>query len=194
MFEPKNIESIIEKQISGLKYIANYINQQDSLELLKLIDLQPWLLDLKRRVQHYGYKYDYRNRAIDSRQYLGPMPDWLIILSKRLYNEKIFKIVPDQVIINEYMPGQGISPHIDCEPCFEDTICSLSLISSCLMEFSNDNLKFNIILEPGSLLVLSDEARYKWKHGIPSRKSDNYNGEKIWRERRVSLTFRKVRA
>ena len=29
------------------------------------MDARPWLSDLKRRVQHYGYKYDYRARAID---------------------------------------------------------------------------------------------------------------------------------
>ena len=43
-----------------------------------------------------------------------------------------------------------------------------------------------------SLLVLSSEARYEWDHGIPTRKYDNYNNSKIFRGRRVSLTFRKV--
>lgn len=45
-----------------------------------------------------------------------------------------------------------------------------------------------IYLEPRSLLILKDDARYKWKHGITSRKSDNG----VKRQKRVSLTFRKV--
>ena len=86
------------------------------------------------------------------------------------------------------MPGQGIAPHIDCIPCFSDTICSLSLGSSCVMELTNNEVKRSIMLKPRSLLILKNDARYKWKHGIAPRKSDN----KIARNRRISLTFRKV--
>lgn len=73
-------------------------------------------------------------------------------------------------------------------PCFSDTICSLSLGSGCIIDLTNSDIKNSIYLEPRSLLVLKNEARYKWKHGITSRKSDNG----IKRQRRVSLTFRKV--
>ncbi|MCC2646349.1 MAG: Alkylated repair protein [Rickettsiaceae bacterium] len=192
MFEPADGTPKTEVQILGLKYLPNYISKEEELELLEIIDSKNWLLDLKRRTQHYGYKYDYRNRSIDQSQYLGPLPEWLDALSQRLYFEGIFKVQPDQVIINEYLPGQGIAPHIDCETCFEDTICSLSLGSSCLMEFSKELTKYSLMLEPCSLVILSSDARYKWKHGISARRSDYYNGAKIWRERRVSLTFRKV--
>lgn len=43
-----------------------------------------------------------------------------------------------------------------------------------------------------SLLCIVDKARYEWKHGIVARKSDAINGKRIQRERRLSLTFRKV--
>jgi alkylated DNA repair dioxygenase AlkB len=46
------------------------------------------------------------------------------------------------------------------------------------------------ILEPRSLLILSSEARYEWTHEIPARKSDEVNGVKQPRARRISLTFR----
>jgi alkylated DNA repair dioxygenase AlkB len=49
-----------------------------------------------------------------------------------------------------------------------------------------------LLLEPGSLLVMKDEARYQWTHGIAKRKSDQYEGRTVPRGRRVSLTFRKV--
>lgn len=104
--------------------------------------------------------------------------------------------VADQVIINEYKPGQGISSHIDCEPCFEDTIVSLSLGSGCIMDFTskfNKTQKIPVWLEPRSLVILSGEARDAWLHGIAARKTDAWNGRKCERQRRVSLTFRKVK-
>ncbi|MEY4463468.1 MAG: hypothetical protein RLZZ81_439 [Pseudomonadota bacterium] len=174
--------------ISGLKHIAEYITVEQEDKLIKLIDNSPWITELKRRVQHYGYKYDYKSRSIDQSYYLGLLPKWLQVIADELYKKNIFNELPNQVIINEYMPGQGIASHIDCVPCFSDTVCSLSLGGSCIMELTNDKTKHSILLKPRSLLVFKNEARYTWKHGIIPRKSDN----KIIRNRRVSLTFRKV--
>lgn len=105
---------------------------------------------------------------------IADVPAWLQILDEF-----------DQVIVNEYLCGQGITPHTDCIPCFGDTICSLSLLEHCEMILERGNIKHSIILEPRSLLMLQGEARYKWKHSIPQRKSNIKN-------RRVSATFRKV--
>ena len=174
--------------IAGLAYIPHYISSEYQEELLKLIDTQEWNLDLKRRTQHYGYKYDYTARSLDASSYLGKIPYWIDELCSKLHGDAIFIQKPDQVIINEYMPGQGIASHKDCVPCFEGIICSLSLASGCIMDLMNDNVKKSIYLEPRSLLILKGDARYKWKHGIASRKSDHG----VKRQRRISLTFRKV--
>jgi alkylated DNA repair dioxygenase AlkB len=125
-----------EIDISSLAYIPNFITTVEHDFLLSQIDQQPWLTDLKRRVQHYGYKYDYKARTVGNYAYLGPLPDWLSVLSKKLHDNSIFLSMPDQVIVNEYLPGQGISAHSDCVPCFADTIASLSLGSPCVMEFT----------------------------------------------------------
>lgn len=178
--------------ISGLDYIPDYIDAMTEAELIKTLDEQTWLSDLKRRVQHYGYKYDYKARGITQELALGPIPSWLVALCDRLYAEGIFSKRPDQVIINEYLPGQGITPHTDCVPCFGKTIASLSLDSPCVMEFTDENRKTSMLLEPCSLVILKGEARYKWQHAIPQRKTDNWNGQKLVRGRRISLTFRTV--
>jgi alkylated DNA repair dioxygenase AlkB len=52
--------------------------------------------------------------------------------------------------------------------------------------------KIEFLLEPGSLIALTGEARYNWTHGITQRKMDVFKGEKIARRLRISLTFRKV--
>ena len=52
------------RHISGLNYIDEFINQEEEVNLIQLIDAMPWRNDLKRRVQHYGYIYDYKSRKI----------------------------------------------------------------------------------------------------------------------------------
>lgn len=183
-----------EIDISGLTYIPDFISVQERNFLLSQIDHQPWLTDLKRRVQHYGYKYDYKARTVGNDAYLGLLPDWCSSLSKKLHDDGIFPSTPDQVIVNEYLPGQGISAHIDCVPCFADTIASLSLGSPCIMDFTNPKTgeKKSLALEDRSLIILSGPARYEWQHAIPARKSDIIDGIKTERTRRISLTFRNV--
>ncbi len=180
--------------ISGLRYLPDYIDKKTEDFLLQKIDGEPWLSDMKRRVQHYGYKYDYKARRITQDLQIGSIPDWLAGLCNMLYVNKIFAKIPDQVIINEYQAGQGITPHIDCVPCFGETIASISVYTPCVMEFTpiETGEKISQLLEPRSLVVLSGEARYKWQHAIPQRKTDIVNGQKIARGRRISLTFRTI--
>lgn len=94
--------------IPGLTYISNYISAEYEDELLKFIDSQFWNLDLQRRTQHYGYKYDYTARSVVASYHLGEMPYWINELYNKLHSDSIFIEMPDQVIINEYIPGQGI--------------------------------------------------------------------------------------
>jgi len=180
--------------ISGLIYHKNYITSSEHDTLLATIDGQIWMTDLKRRVQHYGYRYDYRARATTTDRYLGALPDWLMVLGKKLHGDRLIPAIPTQVIINEYLAGQGIAPHVDCEPCFGDTIISLSLGSSCVMNFAHlkSDIEIPILLEPCSLVIMQAESRYLWKHGIPARKNDIFAGKTIHRQRRVSVTFRTV--
>lgn len=179
----------------GLKYLPGFVSGEEARYLVGKIDAQPWRSDLKRRVQHFGYRYDYKARQAREEDYLGPLPPFLQVLVERLTHAGHFGSVPDQVIVNEYMPGQGISAHVDCRPCFGDVIASLSLLSSCVMRLENRKIsrQVDLALEPGSLLVLSGEARHVWTHAIPARKSDIVNGQKHPRSRRLSLTFREMR-
>lgn len=178
----------------GLQYIPDFITPAEEENLLNTIDQQPWLTDLKRRVQHYGWKYDYTARRVDESMRLGPVPEWLRDYCQRLYDEGHSLKIPDQVIINEYQPGQGIAAHVDCVPCFEETIASISLGSPCVMEFTNPSTGDKIVqlLESRSLVILSGDARYNWKHGIAARKTDKHESQTIQRGRRISLTFRNV--
>ena len=70
----------------GLLYIPNFITPAEEVALLNTVDQQPWLTDLKRRVQHYGWKYDYTARRVDESMRLGALSDWLTDYCQRLYD------------------------------------------------------------------------------------------------------------
>lgn len=178
----------------GAELVADFISAQREVELLSRIDDAPWLLDLKRRVQHYGWRYDYRARRVGLQSKLGPLPDWLLLERSMLRGRGFFEQEPDQIIINEYAPGQGISPHVDCVPCFGPVVASLTLGGRTQMVFDHpvSRERRQAFLEPRSLLVLTGPARFEWRHGIPPRKSDEFGGHRLPRNRRVSLTYRTV--
>ena len=91
------------------------------------------MTSLERAVQHYGWRYDYRSRAVTTDMRIGVLPDWVEQLAERLYRETgTFDRVPDQAIVNEYLPGQGIAMHIDRQ-CFGDTVATVSL-GDCLAD------------------------------------------------------------
>jgi alkylated DNA repair dioxygenase AlkB len=175
--------------IRGLIYIPDYITDVEEKQFIKSIGKQDWDNSLKRRVQHYGYRYDYKARNVTDDMYLGKLPKWLNDIASKIKEDGLCEDVPDQVIINEYEPGQGISPHIDCESCFGPRIFSLSLGSAAVMEFTlQGKPKKEVILAQRSLVMMYGEARSIWRHSIPARLKDNG----VERGVRISLTFRNV--
>jgi alkylated DNA repair dioxygenase AlkB len=179
--------------IDGLRYIDNFLTDAEELQLLGAIDREPWSTELWRRVQHYGYRYDYQARSVDAALRLGPLPEWVQPVARRLADGAYMAQAPDQLIVNEYQPGQGIGAHVDAPP-FGPVICSVSLGSHCVMTFAEvaGPGRQSLVLAPRSLLVLAEAARYGWKHAIPVRNSDPIEGQEVQRGRRVSLTFRTV--
>jgi alkylated DNA repair dioxygenase AlkB len=176
--------------LPGLSYCHQLLTIAEQGRILQEVDARPWLSDLKRRVQHYGYKYDYKSRAVNPSMYVGPLPAFAIDVARSLMERSLVDEMPDQLIVNEYEPGQGITAHTDCEPRFKDIIVTVSLGWAYEMDFisvATGEVR-SALLEPGSALVMQGEARYEWMHRIKARVSDRG----VPRQRRVSLTFRNV--
>ena len=195
--KPIGVSESANGLIPGLFLIPGFISSEEEKHLLKRIDedyASEWRSDLARRVQHYGYRYDYKAKRVDASMRLGSLPDFLGNLAKKLLQKDWFEQEPDQAIINEYLPGQGISAHVDCVPCFGPVVASLSLGSDCLMDFRRkaDGQLRTVILERRSLFVLTKDARFKWTHAIPGRLTDKLDGATLERTRRLSITFRTV--
>ncbi len=192
----------------GLLYQPDFIDAELEQSLLNNVDGAEavWLSDLSRRVQHHGFRYDYKARRIVRSMRLGPLPDWLSDMADKITrfvesDEGLgtSELVPlfDQAIVNEYEPGEGIAAHIDCEPCFGPVVVTLSLGSDIEMQFEQARTgeRTPVYLAQRSLAVLTGEARYEWTHSIAKRQSDpprNGKGRRVPRRRRVSITFRSV--
>jgi len=206
-------------KIPGLIVIENFISEEEEKAILEAVDDKKWFYELQRRVQHYGYKFDYDIRSIDFNHQVPPIPSEVEHLLPRIKNymsqkqeehdEQISKdeflstfdfkaYHPDQLTINEYEPGQGIRPHIDVHSPFNDGLCIISMVSSCVMYFSRmvkDEIieKKYVDLPRRSLAVMVGESRYAWRHAVMCREFDRVNGKLRRRQRRVSLTIRSVR-
>ncbi|PWN26586.1 hypothetical protein BDZ90DRAFT_233189 [Jaminaea rosea] len=99
-----------------------------------------------------------------------------------------------QLIINHYLPSQGITPHIDLPARFGDGILLCSLRSGIAMDFQRKDEKFTLWLPPRSVVILSGEARWDWEHGIAAREGDwvacDEGPEWVARQTRTSVTIR----
>eukprot|EP00928_Gymnodinium_smaydae_P050379 TRINITY_DN3393_c0_g1_i1.p2 TRINITY_DN3393_c0_g1~~TRINITY_DN3393_c0_g1_i1.p2 ORF type:complete len:224 (-),score=37.00 TRINITY_DN3393_c0_g1_i1:252-923(-) len=156
------------------------------------------------------------------------LPEWLLTSPAlaRLRDAGVFPagMEPNQVLLNEYTAGQGIDPHCD-GPLFEPCVAILSLGSSALLHFleppeSIDGVAgtrrrgwaelgpaaATVLLQPGSLLVFSDDAYQRLWHGVPDVLEELVDGRclnreqlgvplgsRIERGQRLSLTIRAVR-
>lgn len=189
---PNNLHAI--DSVNGFRYFLDYLSEFQHEWLLKQIDQQEWGTFYQRRVQHYGKSYNFNGQQDEQEeQEVDAFPEWVNRLCLKLHKDGHMPKIANQVLVSEYEPGQGIGDHTDKEACYMDTIIILSLSSSCVMDLTNvkdRSKKVPIWLAPRSLTVLSGDAKNRWMHGIPSRKSDVWDGRKYVRQRRVSLSFR----
>jgi alkylated DNA repair dioxygenase AlkB len=183
-------QSRTEMDIDGLLLIDEFISTDEEEILVKQINDSEWNTKLSRRTQHYGYEYSYTGGAPQKTTTIPKDYDFFI---ERLKDKQIFEEYPDQVIVNEYYPGQGILKHTDNAKYFGNTIYSLSLLSGITMKFVINGVNKHIYLKPRSLLVIKDTSRYKATHEIEKRKSDIVNDMTIKRQRRISITCRTMK-
>jgi len=187
-------KSKLETYVSGLHLNENFISEQEEASLIKSINELPWENVLKRRTQNYGFRYDYEDKNVDIYSPID-MPAIFQPYIDRMYNQKLMPYKCDQIIVNEYEPGQGISAHVDNKIHFDHTIASLSLASTTVMQFKNSrsDQTEQALLMPRSIIVLTGPARYEWSHEILRLKEDIIENNVFKRSKRISITFRRVK-
>ena len=178
--------------VPGLFLVEDCVDEKEETDILNAINARKWRADIKaRRVQHYGYTFDYKTRGV------GTETNGFPSCVDRILRPKLSKISSfDQMTVNEYVPGRGIACHVDTHSAFEGPIVSVSLAASTVItfrHFTNKTLHKSFEIPRRSMLVMSGPARYWWEHGIAYRSSDLIDGTLRKRDTRISLTFRKIR-
>ena len=173
----------------GAVLVPELVTPAEERRLLQRIAEAPWMMGLGRRVQHYGYRYDYRGSGPPVPA--APFPRWAAVMAERLV-PWFEGAMPEQCIVNEYVAGQGIGMHADHAQ-FGPVVASLSLGDDWPMRFrprrvrpyARDGLPGDevVVLPRRSVLVLAGTARTDWMHGI-DRAAGRGRGV------RVSATFR----
>ena len=189
-------------------YIPNFITEDEETHILKMVYNAPkpkWTCLRNRRLQDYG-GIPHPNGLIPE-----PIPSWLTTFMTRISDLRIFGDgTANHCLVNEYIPGQGIMPHLD-GPTFYPTVSTISCGSHTILEFAdlNDNSgrACDLLLERRSLVIVQKEMYTAHMHSISEIKEDvltdrcvnvdncsvKYEvGDVLKRDTRISLTIRYV--
>jgi len=180
-----------------LYYFDNLITE--GAAILAALDQREWkpvtASAHSRKIQHYGFMYDYVSRKVATVCELIPaeLEDLKNILTETCVALGITDAAYEfnQCIVNDYQPGQGIAKHADVNA-YGPVIGCFTLGTGAMMTFRKGKESYNIYTKPNSLYLMSGDARYQWTHEMTARKSDQIDGKRVLRGRRVSVTFRSV--
>ncbi|XP_065833445.1 alpha-ketoglutarate-dependent dioxygenase alkB homolog 6-like [Oscarella lobularis] len=212
----QNKAFVVEETLPRVYYCPEFITEEEHDFLLKQVYAAPlpkWTHLSNRRLQNWGGMPNPKGMLQEK------LPPWLDSLADRLQDLGIFdKDRPNHVLVNEYMPGQGIMPHED-GPLFYPIIATINLGSHTLLDLykkrsetaddssAESRYVSSLLLETRSLVVLTKDVYHSMLHGIRMRTEDRIDesicnlkycatqykyGDVLARKTRVSLTIRKV--
>ena len=120
----------------GATLVPDVVTEAEEERILLRISQAPWMTDLSRRVQHYGYRYDYRQpRCRPARPGAAPFPRWAQVDRRTGLHRTFDGRRPEQCIVNEYRPGQGHRDARRSRQSFGPVVVSLSLAAAWTMNF-----------------------------------------------------------
>ncbi|XP_034187901.1 putative RNA/DNA demethylase ALKBH6 [Osmia lignaria lignaria] len=209
---PKNVISEVPKLAM---YIPNFVTSEEEEEIIKYVNNAPlpkWTQLSHRRLQNWGGIPHPKGMIAEE------IPSWLTKYVDKVSSCNVFEKgkLPNHVLINEYLPGQGIMAHSD-GPLFHPIVTTISCGSHTLLEFykrldstqqHEQNLEFSFLLEPRSLLILQGDLYHNYLHSIAEKDTDVVSkltmknlsicgeefseGQLLKRGVRLSLTIRHV--
>lgn len=195
---PQWVDRLVHPALPGLWHMPDFMGSSTGNALLACLrgpDLAPrWQSLRRRRVLCLG-GVPHPDGAI-----CEALPPPLRELSEALAECGALSQPADQCFVNEYASGQGIDAHSD-GPCFHPEVAILSLEGTAILRFglvekrARPDLppRVEVLLRPGSLLVMHAEAYELYVHSIEHTALDRTaEGHEVPRApRRTSLTMRR---
>lgn len=199
--------------IPGLFVYPDFVDDCEHDSLLEELYLNDWNSTIPtRRVQHYGYYYDNikdsrgfsSDKARKGKEITGCLEGIRDMIQDFLGEKGILSPHLNQCIVNEYGRSSSIGAHTDNKS-FGDVVVSLCLSGDCNFTMTREEEEVILWCPKKSLIILSGEARYSWKHSIKKnlrqyKPSDGCVVDKLTDViiiktqdyRRVSITFRSL--
>ncbi|KAI8846950.1 hypothetical protein BC829DRAFT_397505 [Chytridium lagenaria] len=203
-------------------YIPDFITPAQESQLIQSVNSAPlpkWTVLRNRRLQNWGCTPAGKNGVALPEK----LPGWLEEQAVRIEETGLMAEPmdettgrrprkPNHVLVNEYAPGQGIMPHDD-GPAYLPTVATISLGEYTVLDLFKHHLGqqdvrvCSLVLQPRSLLVLTEQAYTSHLHGIEENTADELQKGRIanWEEAglgkddqvvmerqktRISLTYR----
>jgi alkylated DNA repair protein alkB family protein 6 len=180
-------------------YVPEFVSVAEQGSLVHQVNSAPvakWKSLKNRRLQNWG-------GVVHAKGLISqPVPGWIKTVTEKITKEtKLYPAPINHVLVNEYLPGQGISPHQD-GPVYYPVVAILSLGSPTLMHFTphvrllennqcgqvdsqktqdsstqgtdgqQSKATCSVALMPGSLLLFKDTAYTDHLHGIEEAYED----------------------
>lgn len=126
-------ENVVPEVPNLAIYVPNFVTEQEESEIVKHINNAPlpkWTQLSHRRLQNWGGVPHPKGMIAED------IPAWLQKYVNKISLCNIFEKdkLPNHVLINEYLPGQGIMAHSD-GPLFYPTVTTISCGSHTFLDF-----------------------------------------------------------
>ncbi|XP_074597272.1 alpha-ketoglutarate-dependent dioxygenase alkB homolog 7, mitochondrial [Brevipalpus obovatus] len=171
-----------------MKIIENYVDEESEKKLME---------EIEPRLKRYRYGNNHLDHVIKSYKEIE-ISDWgstcspiIQMMRKGAFSEEHQILVPVHVL--DLSPDGYIDPHIDSIKFCGPIITGLSLLSDAVMQFTHcdkPELIIDVLLKRRSLYIMKGAARYDFKHAILGDERSTFRGEKVPRQRRVSIICR----
>ncbi|XP_075393404.1 putative RNA/DNA demethylase ALKBH6 isoform X4 [Tenrec ecaudatus] len=182
----------VEQAPPVIYYVPDFISKEEEEYLLRQVSNAPkpkWTQLSGRKLQNWGGLPHPRGMVPER------LPPWLQRYVDKVSDLNLFGGLPaNHVLVNQYLPGEGIMPHED-GPLYYPTISTISLGSHTVLDLyqprqaeGDDALEqprppprptTSLLLEPRSLLVLRGSAYTCLLHGIAATHVDVLDGASL---------------
>ena len=180
-------QKILKENLPGAFYYSNFIQEKESSRLISVLEKIDYQIFNGKPTKYFGIDYSSQKKVHNSNYKLDPLPHFFNVIKNKLnYNYH-------QLVIEYLRPNDHVSLKRESN-LFEDNVLILHLGGHFKYDMFNDetNEHVEFLIEPGSLLMLSGESRYKWKRSIKNRIKERFNHQIIPRKEHYILTFRRI--
>ncbi|KAA8517586.1 hypothetical protein F0562_017784 [Nyssa sinensis] len=129
----ENLNDFVVGSVPTLIYIPDFVTDSEQDQLVNNIYQAPvskWKSLKNRRLQNWGGVVHEKGLLAQD------LPPWLTRTTRRIFEESgLFPSDVNHVLINEYLPNQGIMPHQD-GPAYFPVVAIVSLGSPVVMDFT----------------------------------------------------------